>query len=286
MSKRRIEILDITKCLAIYLVVLGHTFTNSELLGNPPMIAKVLYSSHMPLFFFLSGMSTSVKPLVGRDEWRFFLRKNILTLALPYVIWALIYSKFSCVNVAWILYGSWEALGKVQTVTSIWFLACLFIARIIIQIVVSLVAKLKNNNERLLYIVIGIALFAIGYLLPHPEIGYPWCFDVALEAAGCMILGVALKKDVLKLAVQKGTVLIGLLLATASIFAVIVFINKDQLGVTMMCKNQFPNSIISFVLATLGSIFELTVSMILKRTADEWLPKLNFQVFLISVSIH
>ena len=67
-AKRRIEIVDMAKCFAIFMVILGHTATNDELLGNPPVLIKVLYSIHMPLFFFLSGMSISLKPLKDRAE--------------------------------------------------------------------------------------------------------------------------------------------------------------------------------------------------------------------------
>jgi len=274
-SKRRIEILDIAKCIAIFMVVWGHTFTNSELLGNPPLIAKVLYSTHMPLFFFLSGMSISLKPLSGLSEWRIFLKKNVLTVAIPYVIWSLVYSKFSYTNLMWILYGSWEALGKVETVTSLWFLSCLFVAKIISQIIVNLTARLNNKNNSL-YIIVGIILFAIGYFMVHPAIGYPWCFDIALQAAGCMFMGFALKKAILELSVQKGPLLVCLSVVITIIFGVLVVVNKDVLGVTMMCKNSYPNALISFILAILGSFNVLILSMILKRTADEWLPKLDF----------
>ena len=34
----RIEIIDIAKCIAIFMVVLGHTASNAELLGDPPML--------------------------------------------------------------------------------------------------------------------------------------------------------------------------------------------------------------------------------------------------------
>jgi len=270
--KRRIEILDIAKCIAIFMVVWGHTFTNNELLGNPPILAKILYSTHMPLFFFLSGISIPVKTLSGISEWRSFLKKCVLTIAIPYVIWSLIYSKFSYTNLMWILYGSWEALGKVQTVTSLWFLSCLFIARIIFQIIINLTINKKNSN----YIIIGILLFLIGYLLPHPNIGYPWCFDVSLEACGCMFFGIALKNKVLELSVQKGIILISLIIVASALFGVIVVISKDQLGVLMMCRNSYPNKIISIVLAITGSFIVLVLSMLLKRTADEWLPNLNF----------
>ena len=44
--RRRIEIIDIAKCIAIFTVVLGHTSPNSELLRNTPLLTKILYSFH------------------------------------------------------------------------------------------------------------------------------------------------------------------------------------------------------------------------------------------------
>lgn len=73
--KKRIEIIDLAKGLAIFMVILGHTSTNSELLQGPPFFVKVLYSIHMPLFFFLSGLSISAKAYKTWDEWRFSCAK-------------------------------------------------------------------------------------------------------------------------------------------------------------------------------------------------------------------
>ncbi|WP_026493413.1 MULTISPECIES: acyltransferase family protein [unclassified Butyrivibrio] len=53
-KKYRIELIDITKAITIILVILGHTTGNLD----TPMYRRLLYTFHMPLFFFLSGMST------------------------------------------------------------------------------------------------------------------------------------------------------------------------------------------------------------------------------------
>jgi len=273
-TKRRIEILDIAKCIAIFTVVWGHTYTNAELLGEPPTLARILYSTHMPLFFFLSGMSISTKAIKNTKEWRYFIRKDILTIAIPYVIWALIYSKFSYNNFAWIIYGSWQGLGYAETVTSLWFLATLFIAKIFVQLIVNILSY-KNRN-RFMYLIIGIIFVLGGYFLPRLEMGYPWCFDVALEAAGLMLMGISLKEEVIKLAVQKGEVLIGLLVGSTIIYGILIAIFKDKFGVVMMCKNSYPTPVLALVLAILGSIFIIVLSMLCKRLADEWIEKLDF----------
>lgn len=54
----RIELLDIAMAITIFLVIVGHTTSNTDTV----MYRRVLYAFHMPLFFFLAGMAT--KPRV------------------------------------------------------------------------------------------------------------------------------------------------------------------------------------------------------------------------------
>ncbi len=58
-KKVRIELIDIAKATTIILVILGHTPGNLY----TPMYRRLLYSFHMPLFFFLAGMSIKAKEL-------------------------------------------------------------------------------------------------------------------------------------------------------------------------------------------------------------------------------
>ena len=61
----------------------------------------------------------SPKPLRTREERHLFFRKMVLTLVIPYLLWALIYSDFNFPNVGWILYGSRVSLAKAASVTSL-----------------------------------------------------------------------------------------------------------------------------------------------------------------------
>lgn len=56
---QRIKWIDLTKGVAIFLMVCGHT-------GIPSLISNWIWSFHMPLFFIISGML-------------FFAQLNILT---------------------------------------------------------------------------------------------------------------------------------------------------------------------------------------------------------------
>ena len=50
---QRIEWIDVLRCLAMYLVVIGHTGANR---GTPDTYGYYIYSFHMPLFIFVSGL--------------------------------------------------------------------------------------------------------------------------------------------------------------------------------------------------------------------------------------
>ena len=62
----RIELLDVAKAITVFLVIVGHTTSNTDTI----MYRRVLYAFHMPLFFFLAGMSRYMDILV-RDVYSF-----------------------------------------------------------------------------------------------------------------------------------------------------------------------------------------------------------------------
>jgi fucose 4-O-acetylase-like acetyltransferase len=83
----------------------------------------------MPLFFFLAGLSIKPKAIKSVYEWKEFIKKNLLALIVPYLIFAFIYAPFSFDNVPEFLYGSWQALTKTGTLTSLWYLTGFFVTR-------------------------------------------------------------------------------------------------------------------------------------------------------------
>lgn len=276
-KKKRIEIIDVAKCLAIFMVVLGHTATNEELLGDPSILYRIIYSIHMPLFFFLTGMSIKPKPLKTLSEWRFFIRKNVLTIALPFLLWSLIYCQFNFENVKYILYGSWQALGKTGTVTSLWYLSCLFIARIIVELVVLLMSNFKIENNKLIYLIPAIILLLVGSFIPSPPLGYPWGINVAIFASGFIFLGIALRTNLLIMAVEKGWKMILILIISVCLYALAVSLRTDGFEILMMCKGSYGDLIPMFACSIIGGFIVLLISMILKRAANEWLNNISIE---------
>jgi len=268
-AKKRIEIVDIAKCIVIILVVLGHTATNTELLGEPSLFYRIIYSVHMPLFFFLSGLTIPPRPLNTRESRRLFARKLILTLVIPFLIWSLIYCSFSLKSLGYILYGSGDSLVKAGTVSFLWILSCLCIARILVQIVIMVMSRLGLEGQRAMYVIPALLFLMIGGVFPSIEIGYPWCFDVAFVAAACMLLGVASKRLVQALSVQKDWVLGVLLVVFICVYALGVISAGDGFVLVIMSQNTYGNPLNELIFAISGSGIVLTISMLLKRLSDE-----------------
>ena len=83
-QKQRIEWIDIAKGIGIIAVLIGHT--------NSGILRDEIYSFHIPLFIFLSGMLFSGSTKSAKE---FFVSK-IKRIAVPYYFWAFI---FFCISV-------------------------------------------------------------------------------------------------------------------------------------------------------------------------------------------
>lgn len=144
---KRIEWLDITKGLGIFLVVIGHT-------GIPNVLSAWIWSFHMPFFFLVSGMLFNY---LKYSTLFAFIKKRLITLILPYIIFSIIvYIWAKVLNYDLFklrfneLYYGWNGLA-------LWFIPVLFTTEICFYVV-------KKYCKKVLYIVFAICLFAVlGY---------------------------------------------------------------------------------------------------------------------------
>ena len=241
MRNTRVDYIDIAKGITIFLVIMGHAAGNLD----TPYYRVVLYTFHMPLFFMLSGITMRPRQNYNGAVWKDIIRKNILCLAVPYFIWGLFYCQFSYANASWLVYGSWRALGNAGTLTSLWYIPCLFLVRLEIHLLFQLFNRCKAD-PRVLSAGAAVASFAIAFLLPHNDaVGYPWCFDVSFMALGFVLLGYALKgilDRLNQLSLGKITVLFFLSLAL-SIAG--FWYQGESLALMLMCNSVY-NSIPAF----------------------------------------
>lgn len=85
MGSKRENWVDIAKGIGIVLVVMGHACC-------PKIPHGIIYSFHMPLFFFLSGFFISRQ---CKNDFYTYLKKNIKSLLLPYFYFNLISIAFN-----------------------------------------------------------------------------------------------------------------------------------------------------------------------------------------------
>ena len=175
-KKTRIEELDIIKCIAILMVVFGHTLC--------PVHLKVLfYWVHMPLFFLLSGITApNINKYSTRGGYFGFIKKRIKTLYVPFIEYALPFVLFH--NALFALGIDPNHLSSKEYVFQIihtllmtngpsevhlgafWFLKVLFLAEIIYATIAYISHNQKVTNG--ICIIFGlIALIANKGIFPH-----------------------------------------------------------------------------------------------------------------------
>lgn len=94
-SNQRIEWIDWTKGLCMVLIVMGHVirgFISAGMFQNIPLdyLDYTIYSFHMPLMFFISGMLYVKNRKEKIKNWKSFIINKIVKLYIPYLIFAYI----------------------------------------------------------------------------------------------------------------------------------------------------------------------------------------------------
>ena len=93
MSTERNSIFDYAKGVGIILVVYGHVVRGLLNAGLPMdkelhgLVDSIIYSFHMPLFFFLSG--AFLLGSLAKRRWKGLVLNKVDTIFYPYIIWSL-----------------------------------------------------------------------------------------------------------------------------------------------------------------------------------------------------
>lgn len=91
---QRLEYVDIMRGIAITLVVVGHIIQFNGIPMNNSVF-EFIYSFHMPLFFAISGYV--IQKVTKIESWRqygVFLKKKIIAIAVPFLVWTLFIDNF------------------------------------------------------------------------------------------------------------------------------------------------------------------------------------------------
>ena len=178
MPAKREASYELAKGIGIILVVYGHVVRGVDSAGLQPSSAMLLsvdlvYTFHMPLFFFLSGLFLA-HSLNSRGRPGLIANK-VDTLIYPYILWSLlqggieiILSKFTSgsVTVMEVLSFLWAPRAQ------FWFLYILFLIFIISALVY------RNQSKWTLWIVFGCTAILKIFLSRLPDVAHlPFIFN-------------------------------------------------------------------------------------------------------------
>ncbi len=262
---QRIEWLDIAKGIAILLVIAGHV----SLLPWEPW-RKMIFSVHMPLFFIAAGVTAKSKTISSK-----YLIKLIERLVVPYIITAMLGLVIITAKMA----GNISVMSEIErifwasgvpadygpgipitgektipVIGAIWFLPCMFIAKIVFEVILKWIENKSKWIQGL--IVLGIAI--MGYTIGQ-KVKLPLGIDVALFAIIFMFSGYLIKKyDVLNKKYQ-----------AIAVVAMILWSGSLRVGAIELSARfyrPFPDCIFSVLGAIGGSyiIFVISHEVIVK----------------------
>lgn len=168
----RLPWIDAAKGIGLLCVILGHL--------RVPYVSTWVYTFHMPLFFFLSGLVFSGK----KYDFGTFLKKKLKSLVLPYfTLGGVIFAFFSLVYALQKQPASayLEMLKDFlvqEHFWTVWFLACLFLVEVLYYGIHRFFGKkpLHATAVSALLCVAGLARYRLGWG------SLPWNLDVALVA--------------------------------------------------------------------------------------------------------
>lgn len=288
LNKKRIEFIDIIKGLAIILVVIGHTSPDkTEILPYKSLI----YAFHMPLFFIISGMFVATnRENYSLQTLKDFLHKNFIALIVPFLIWGTIYMNFSYTNILYLCFGSWINFVHIHTLSSLWFIVVLFVARIYLEMFFMLINKLKIKIEYAVLVAIPI-FFMLGFCLPHhndisTQNGNFLSYDIAFVAAGFMLIGSLIKPYIKKLTEIKNLYLIPLTIFLFILFAIGFSLTNYTHEFALMANATYTN-LHTFLLNALTGSFSLILTGILiykipiKKRILNFLGENTLGIFLV-----
>jgi acyltransferase len=277
MSKIRHSWIDIAKGIGIILVVYGHALSAQSL-------RFIIYSFHMPLFFFLSGLVFTYRP--EERVWH-FIKKNAKNILIPYVVFAFLSFLlwFVTRDVSMqeaqkqflsIFYGNGNN-GLLAFNNILWFLPCLFITRVGFYILTRF--SIKTNF--LLSFLCILSLVAYGFSLFFPQWKLFFGIETALTAIVFFGLGyywTTIPEHVVKNVNKYSWALLVVFTVLCVAFAVL---NFDLHGLQVDMRQNRLNNYAYFYLAAFGGIGAIMcVSFLLKKNrALEYLGRRTLVLF-------
>ena len=255
--KPRNQSIDILKGLGIILVVMGHLDTNGQ------VSRLIVYSFHMPLFFFLSGV---VAKSVTEVKFIDYFKKIIKTIYLPFFVFVILDIVF---KVFYQHQHSFLVLLK-RTIldltglnftnvnSPLWFLLALFVCKFLFYFIDK-----KAIYKYICLVVCVIFIFTFRYFETeyYKSVVYFW----TIPGLAFFIVGNLLRKFYFNIndIVNRNKIICGVIL----LFSLITYIALFDVSPFVSMKELIiPNPLLYIINSILGIILITAVSMVIQKS--------------------
>lgn len=173
LETKRLDWVDVSKGITILLMVAGHT-------SIPEPISKYIWSFHMPLFFFVSGIFYSEKKF---KTFSSLFKRRLFTLLVPYVSFSVVVMLGYYSTVYWNpkeLYLGWSGYA-------LWFIPVLFMSEMLLY------PFAKFINKTITKIIIIVLLLCLSKLLAMLEFHLPFKIEAVPLSCSFLFMGYILK---------------------------------------------------------------------------------------------
>lgn len=268
-ATNRIGYIDIAKGLGIVLVVMGH----NDFALISPFFHKLIYSFHMPMFFFMSGMFFNPDIPIWTFICRRFarvLRPFVFTLLLIYFM-SISFSKTGILEATRRLFKALYGNGYYIDWVQLWFLPHLFIVSLSAYVFIRLIriSKLDSLRWIILAIIYLTGVLRLTYFWPfdfslfgkvYTVYGLPFSLDIVFVSGFFFILGFEINKK-LPATLFKS---VWVLLLSGLSLIVLVLYSPATIDLNTRIIDSF---IINTGEALLGILFIITISMQLEKNS-------------------
>lgn len=272
-TSKRIPAIDYLKAISIIFIVFSH-------INNYNAAFKLWTISFSPIVFFFSRGMVFRQKISSFSDWKKFILDRIVSILAPYFVWALIYSKLELGNILKIAYGSHEALSLSGSLTSLWFLPCMFMADIIFEVILCLSEKIKSRRGSIIFIALmSLILAVVCMFIPHFQKGLPFGADVALQAAvwvglGYITMQIFREKITSENGGKSNMILLFLAAAAGLGLSLTAYLNTDMSGGYVMVAEARYGVYPIYLVSTAGGVLFLTsLSFILARIKNRYFVK-------------
>ena len=265
--------IDVAKGIGIFFVVLGHNWLSTH---EKSELTRVIFSFHMPLFFFLAGIFLRapdglLRFAIGRTGSLLKPYFIVLTaLGILKMVWATLDGDADISGTRYfigLLYGTGDTIAWI----ALWFLPHLFISLIASLIILRAIEACTNNKVGIMSVALMLLGVGIGFIdaYRHPTaiaaslmgtgrfLGLPWGADLVPITSSFIIFGYLLAAPAKSMRFS----LPGLFVS-AMVFVSLHFYFDDTIDLN---ERVYDSAIVSTMEAATGIYITLSVASLLQN---------------------